>query len=109
MQETPGRAKTPQPEKRPQRLYYLPGLMKARKRRKLTQAGLAKKAGVARETVVMLEWMHNAARTDTVNKLLAALKAPPEELLGNSKHKRKQFKRDDLLHTYREEEGESET
>ncbi|MDP9366508.1 MAG: helix-turn-helix domain-containing protein [Chloroflexota bacterium] len=60
----------------------LPGLRRARQRRVLTQADLARLAGLSKTTVNLLEQGRHPARVSTVRKLAEALDAGVDELLS---------------------------
>ncbi len=60
---------------------HLPGLRRAREAALLTQAELAKRAGVQRVTVNRLETGLTAARFRTVRRLAEALGLDPRELM----------------------------
>ncbi len=60
----------------------LPGLLRARQRRVLTQADLARLAGLSKTTVNLLEQGRHPARVSTVRKLAEALDAGVDELLS---------------------------
>ncbi len=53
-----------------------------RRRRGLTQAALAERAGLSPETVSALERGKHAPRADSLAALARALGCPPEQLLG---------------------------
>jgi transcriptional regulator with XRE-family HTH domain len=65
----------------PARGVALPGLRAARTRRLLTQAALAERSGVGRNTIARIETGDLAAFA-TVSKLAAALEVAPEILMG---------------------------
>jgi len=60
----------------------LPRLREARVRRLLTQAQLARRAGVAVSTLSRLEQGHTPAELTTAARLAEALGVPPEALMA---------------------------
>ena len=65
-------------------LSYLHGLERARQRRGLSNAALARRSGVSREAIRAFERLERGARRATVETLAEALGLHPDELLADA-------------------------
>ena len=66
---------------RPTALFPTPRLRELRLARLLSQAALAEKAGVARDSVRNLEKPNGVARAETIRRLAEALGVEPQQLM----------------------------
>lgn len=76
------RMDNPPKPRRPLSTFRLPNLRSIRIKALLSQAALAKKAGLTQLTISKVEHTGIRARFGTINKLAAALGVKPEELMG---------------------------
>jgi transcriptional regulator with XRE-family HTH domain len=66
---------------RPTLLFAVPRLRRYRIEQRLTQAELARKAGLTRTSIVRLEAPTGSARIETIRKLARALGVTEDELM----------------------------
>jgi len=71
---------------RDERRALAEGLRAARKKAGLTQGRLAERSGIDRATISLIENGHEAPRSDTIQKLAAALHVPPAALWSHPRH-----------------------